>query len=87
MSRTIKIKGSEIKRIVEQVLGDTNEISGVEDEFDLDTDKGGGVEGPEDDVDMSKLNGAGPKKYAIGKDEDGKHYVIDILQNKIIGIK
>ena len=83
MSRTIKIKGSEIKRIVEQVIGDTNEISGVE--VDLDTDKGGGMDEPE--TDMNKLGGIGPKKYAIGKDEDGKHYVIDILQNKIIGIK
>lgn len=85
MSRTIKIKGSEIKRIVEQVIGNTNEISGVEDEVDLDTDKGGGMEEPE--IDMGKLGGAGPKKYAIGRDEDGKHYVIDIPQNKIIGIK
>ena len=84
--KTIKLKESDIRRIVENIMNDTNEISGVEDEFDLDSTKGGGMEDAEDNED--EMSGSGcSSKFTIGKDENGTYYVIDLLKNQVIASK
>ena len=70
--KTIKLKESDIQRIVENILSNTNEMSGE----DL-----SGLNDPGDDGSSCSA------KYTIGKDEEGHHYIIDLTNNQIIAMK